>query len=132
MASKLLPLELCRDLAEILVTFVHVGASIEKRLRFEIGLVHNFGASVDFVFVLSGFDMIYAHWHDVGGPERVRGYYILRIYPPYLIVTAAIVLFYILVLSYEGLGRLGPAKLFCSILLLPYTTQPVVGQAWTR
>jgi exopolysaccharide production protein ExoZ len=133
-ASKLLPLELCRGLAAVLVTFVHVGASIEKHYGFEIGAVHNFGAGVDFFFVLSGFVMTYAHWHDIGRPQRVRGYCIkrlLRIYPPYWIVTAAIVAFYILVPSYDGLGRLDPTKLFCSILLLPYTTQPVVGQAWT-
>jgi exopolysaccharide production protein ExoZ len=133
-ASKLLPLELCRGLAAVLVTCVHVGASIEKHYGFEIGAVHNFGAGVDFFFVLSGFVMTYAHWHDIGRPERVRRYCtkrLLRIYPPYWIVTASIVTFYILVPSYDGLGRLDPTKFFYSILLLPYTTQPVVGQAWT-
>ena len=133
-ASKLLPLELCRGLAAVLVTCVHVGASIETHYGFEIGAVHNFAAGVDFFFVLSGFVMTYAHWNDIGRPERVKRYYIkrfLRIYPPYWIITGAIVLFYILVPSYGGQDRVDLPKLFCSIFLLPYTTQPVVGQGWT-
>jgi len=134
MPSKLLPLELCRGLAAVLVACLHAGASIDKYYGFDFGAVHNFGAGVDFFFVLSGFVMAYAHWHDIGRPERVKRYYtkrILRIYPPYWIVTASIVLFYMLVPSYGDQDRRDLAKLFCSIFLLPYTTQPVVGQAWT-
>lgn len=133
-SSKLLPLELCRGLAAVLVACLHAGASIDKYFGFDIAAVRNFGAGVDFFFVLSGFVMAYAHWPDIGRPERVQRYCtkrILRIYPPYWIITAAIILFYIFDPSYGGLDRLGVTKLFCSIFLLPYTSQPVVGQAWT-
>src|SRR5271166_6887268 len=89
--NKLLPLELCRGLAALLVACLHAGASIDKYYGYDIGVVHNFGAGVDFFFVLSGFVITYAHWRDIGRPERVKTYYIkrfLRIYPPYWIVTA--------------------------------------------
>jgi exopolysaccharide production protein ExoZ len=132
--GKLLPLELCRGLAALLVAGLHAGASIDKYYSFDIGAVHNFGAGVDFFFVLSGFVMAYAHWSDIGRPERVRTYCtkrILRIYPAYWIVTAAIVIFYISDPGYGGEDRLDITKLFCSLFLLPNTTQPVVGQAWT-
>jgi exopolysaccharide production protein ExoZ len=132
--NKLLPLELCRGLAAVLVACLHAGASINKYYGFDIGAVHNFGAGVDFFFVLSGFVMAYSHWPDIGRPDRVKTYCIkriLRIYPPYWIATAAIVFFYVSDPSYGGQDRLDVTKLFCSIFLLPNTTQPVVGQAWT-
>ena len=132
--GKLVPLELCRGLAAVLVACLHAAASIDKYYNFSIGAVRNFGAGVDFFFVLSGFVMVYAHWPDIGRPERFKRYCtkrILRIYPPYWIVTAAIVLFYVLDPSYGGENRLDATKLFCSLFLFPYTTQPVVGQAWT-
>src|SRR5271165_5758308 len=92
--GKLLPLELCRFLAAVLVACLHAGASIDKYYDFDIRVVRNFGAGVDFFFVLSGFVMIYAHWYDIGRPDRVRRYCVkrfLRIYPPYWIITAIIV-----------------------------------------
>jgi exopolysaccharide production protein ExoZ len=132
--GKLLPLEFCRGLAAVLVACLHAGASIDKHYGYDIGAVRNFGAGVDFFFVLSGFVMAYVHWPDIGRPGRVRTYCtkrILRIYPAYWIVTAAIVIFYILDPGYGGEERLDATKLFCSLFLLPNTVQPVVGQAWT-
>lgn len=134
MPGKLLPLELCRGLAALLVACLHAGASIDKYYGVNIRAVHNFGAGVDFFFVLSGFVMAYAHWPDIGRPERVKTYCVkrvLRIYPPYWIVTSAIVLFYLSDPSYGGQDRRDITRLLCSIFLLPNTTQPVVGQAWT-
>jgi exopolysaccharide production protein ExoZ len=132
--GKLLPLEFCRFLAAVLVACLHGGASISKWYGFDIREVHNFGAGVDFFFVLSGFVMIYAHWYDIGRPDRVKRYCVkrfIRIYPSYWIVTAMIVTFYLVDPSYGDANRHDLAQLFCSIFLLPYTTQPVVGQAWT-
>jgi exopolysaccharide production protein ExoZ len=132
--GKLLPLELCRFLAAVLVACLHASASIDKYYGFNIREVRNFGAGVDFFFVLSGFVMIYAHWYDIGRPDRVKRYCakrFLRIYPPYWIITAIIVIFYLFDPSYGDENRRDLAKLFCSIFLLPYTAQPVVGQAWT-
>jgi exopolysaccharide production protein ExoZ len=133
-AGKLLPLELCRFLAAVLVACLHAGASISKWYGYDIREVRNFSAGVDFFFVLSGFVMIYAHWHDIGRPDRVKRYCakrFLRIYPPYWIITALILAFYLIDPSYGDGNRRDLAKLFCSIFLLPYTAQPVVGQAWT-
>ena len=132
--GKLLPLELCRFLAAVLVACLHAGASINKYYGFDIREVRNFGAGVDFFFVLSGFVMTYAHWYDIGRSDRVKRYCVkrfLRIYPPYWIITAIIVMFYLFDPSYGDESRRDFAKLFCSIFLLPYTAQPVVGQAWT-
>jgi exopolysaccharide production protein ExoZ len=132
--ARLLPLELCRFLAALLVAGLHAGASIDKYYGFQIGVVRNFGAGVDFFFVLSGFVITYAHWHDIGKPDRVKRYCVKRfsrIYPPYWIITAIIVSFYFFDPSYGDENRRNIAKLFCSIFLLPYTDQPVVGQAWT-
>jgi exopolysaccharide production protein ExoZ len=132
--GKLLPLELCRFLAALLVACLHAGASISKYYGFEIGAVRNFGAGVDFFFVLSGFVITYAHWHDIGRPDRLKRYYtkrFLRIYPPYWIITAVIVIFYFADRSYGDESRRDLTKLFCSIFLLPYAVRPVVDQAWT-
>jgi exopolysaccharide production protein ExoZ len=132
--GKLLPLELCRFLAAVLVACLHAGASINKWYGYDIREVRNFSAGVDFFFVLSGFVMIYAHWHDIGRPDRVKRYCakrFLRIYPPYWVITALIVTIYLLDPSYGDENRRDLAKLFCSIFLLPYTSQPVIGQAWT-
>jgi peptidoglycan/LPS O-acetylase OafA/YrhL len=132
--GKLLPLELCRFLAAVLVACLHAGASINKFYGVDVREVRNFGAGVDFFFVLSGFVMTYAHWYDIGRPDRVKRYCVkrfLRIYPPYWIITAIIVIFYFFDPGYGDENRRDLAKLFCSVFLLPYTTQPVVGQAWT-
>jgi exopolysaccharide production protein ExoZ len=132
--GKLLPLEFCRFLAAVLVACLHGGASISKWYGYDIREVRNFGAGVDFFFVLSGFVMTYAHWYDIGRADRVKRYCVkrfIRIYPPYWIITAIIVIFYLIDPSYGGGTRRDLAQLFCSIFLLPYTTHPVVAQAWT-
>lgn len=129
--AKLLGVEVARGIAACLVVFYHAARHValgtgEKPL----GSLTNFGhAGVDFFFVLSGFIILFAHFDDLGRPDRT-GHYIARrftrVYPVYWAVLAVI-----LAIGLVARGVLPPpTELIRDILLLPYG-EPTLGVAWT-
>lgn len=88
-------------------------------------------AGVDFFFVLSGFIIFHVHRRDIGYPGRVGHYLwrrITRIYPMYWAVTGLIILMTILKRDWTDLA---PGHVATSLLILPYTQEPLLGVGWT-
>lgn len=95
-----------------------------------LGSLTNFGhAGVDFFFVLSGFIILFAHFNDLGRPDRTGNYVarrFTRVFPVYWAVLAII-----LAIGLVSRGVLPPpTELVRDILLLPYG-EPTLGVAWT-
>ena len=88
-------------------------------------------AGVDFFFVLSGFIIFHVHRRDIGNPGRVGHYLwrrITRIYPMYWAVTGLIILMTVLKRDWANLA---PGHVATSLLILPYTEEPLLGVGWT-
>jgi peptidoglycan/LPS O-acetylase OafA/YrhL len=131
-------IEIARGVASALVVFHHAG-NIMAQPRFYNaepfwGHFRNFNVGVDFFFVLSGFIIAWIHWDDIGKKGRLSPYArkrFLRIYPPYWGVLLPLILLY-LVFPNAGIpSQHDPVNVVLSIFLLPYTSQPVLGVAWT-
>jgi peptidoglycan/LPS O-acetylase OafA/YrhL len=87
---------------------------------------------VDFFFVLSGFIILHAHYDDRRSAIAARSYTlkrIVRIYVPYLPITALVISAYTL---FPGLSQGNRTwGLFASITLLPSAYEPALPIAWT-
>jgi exopolysaccharide production protein ExoZ len=134
--GKLSGVQTARGVAALTVVLYHAtrALSLPQYLGYiPFGNSLGFGhAGVDFFFVLSGFIIMHAHTADIGRPERLYRYMwrrVTRIYPVYWIVTLiqAIRAFF----SADSAIRLAPSHIVHSLLLLPETTEPLVGVGWT-
>jgi exopolysaccharide production protein ExoZ len=134
--GKLSGVQGARGVAALMVVLYHAtrGLSLPQYLgHIPFGNSFGFGhAGVDFFFVLSGFIIMHAHTADIGRPERLYRYMwrrVTRIYPIYWVVTLiqAIRAFF----SADSAIRLAPSHIVHSLLLLPETTEPLVGVGWT-
>jgi peptidoglycan/LPS O-acetylase OafA/YrhL len=92
-------LQACRGYAALLVVLLHLGLAIASPKYFGLkpfAVPFSFGdAGVEFFFVLSGFIITWVHFSDFGQPARLRDYLrkrVVRIYPAYWIVLAAVFL----------------------------------------
>lgn len=96
------------------------------------------GAGVDVFFVISGFIMVHGASRYTSGRARALDFLLrrlLRIYPPYWVVT--LVLIGILALVSEGTSpELAPTRILTSLLLYPSLSpdgflRPILGVGWT-
>ncbi len=134
-----------RAIAALLVMLFHLGKVLAREKSFnlpELALPFSFGDSgVEFFFVLSGFIIMTVHRKDVGRPKSVWSYVakrLIRIYPVYWIVFAAIVLLSFLTGSQVPLHPQSWNVWIKSLLLLPQDKvvlggqgAPVLNVAWT-
>ncbi len=129
-------IQACRGIAALLVVLYHAerGLDLPNYVGHPAwGGITGFGhAGVDFFFVLSGFIIYRVHHGDIGRPGRLLRYACRRagrIYPPYWVATALIVL---LAVAAHGLGGApGSGQLLQSLLLIPHGQEPILGVAWT-
>jgi exopolysaccharide production protein ExoZ len=136
--KKFETLETGRGLAAIFVVIAH-SATIIAQPRFYDRVIWNggfgrFGAGVDFFFVLSGFIIAWAHWSDIGHPDRVANYAqrrFYRIYPPYWCVLVPLAAAYFLFPAAGTPSQHDPWNFAFSFALLPFPQEPVLGVAWT-
>jgi exopolysaccharide production protein ExoZ len=136
--KKFESLETGRGLAAIFVVMAH-SATIIAQPRFYDRIVWNggfgrFGAGVDFFFVLSGFIIAWAHWGDIGRPDRAANYArrrFYRIYPPYWCVLVPLAAAYFLFPAAGTPSQHDPWNFVFSFALLPFPQEPVLGVAWT-
>lgn len=134
---KITSLELGRFVAAILVV-LHHATLIPQEARFlgyqPLNSVFFPGhMGVEFFFVLSGFIIMHAHANDLGRPDRLGGYLwrrISRIFVPYWIVLAVLVPMYLLT-GMGGAEKRDWSYIVMSAFLVPQTSQPVLGVAWT-
>lgn len=138
MANRLESLEVARGIAATAVAFHH--------LTLEMAEPKYFGHSpwgsilfpgyhgVDFFFVLSGFIICYVHWEDIGRPSAVLRYAwrrVLRIVPPYWLVTGFVATVYLLAPDLGASYKHDPLRVLTSLLLLPVGNEPVLAVGWT-
>ncbi len=95
----------------------------------------NFGyAGVEFFFVLSGFIMVLVHARDFGRPAQAPVFLrkrIVRIYPIYWIVLAALIAIYFAAPGRGPEHARDPLAILASFLLFPTTEGPIMQVAWT-
>ena len=131
-------IQAARGLAALAVVFYHDALLFERGA----GLVLFGGAGqygymgVPFFFVLSGFIIGYAHFADLGRPDRLRRFLrkrFLRVYPLYWVLSALFIL-----AALAGMGEpdfsYAPAELAQAHLLihfLPSSGPPPLKVAWT-
>lgn len=136
--ERLLGLEFGRGIAASLVAMHHASNLLSRPRFFGTAPFHDlmryFDIGVDFFFVLSGFIIMWIHSSDVGKRGRFSAYATrrwTRIYPPYWCVLVPLFLLY---LMFPGSGipsQRDPVNFVLSFFLLPNTTPPVLGVAWT-
>ncbi|MGJ7509027.1 acyltransferase family protein [Variovorax sp. GT1P44] len=141
-------IQACRAVAALLVLFFHLGANLAKDKYFgeaaePLQRLFVFGGSagVAFFFVLSGFIIVLIHGRDVGRPAQLWPYVqkrLARIYPPYLLIFAAVYGAALLVPSLREAMPTDLAVLVKSLLLVPQdpavvggTGAPVIVVAWS-
>ena len=137
-------MRLYRAAASLLVVLWHLGGKVAEPKYFSEPLFShlftaNGSAGVNFFFVLTGFVFALHSWRDVDQPDRLPRYLwrrLLRIYPLYLVVFAAVWVAQSLVHATEV--PTDPVLLFKSAVLMPLdpdvvggTGAPVLFVAWT-
>lgn len=89
---------------------------------------------VDLFFVISGTVMVAstATWFATkGAPRRFLARRATRIYPPYWVVTALVLVAYWIVPSATGEHRSAPPDILASFLALPQRGEPLLVVGWT-
>lgn len=135
--QKLAHIQALRGIAALLVVGHHLELQEPKFTSTPIlPDIFNFGmAGVDLFFVISGFIMVYvtASW-DHGSVQKSLSFLkarILRIYPLYWIISAALFGLYLIWPEMVFSSRSEAPHIFKSFLLWPNTTEPLLLVGWT-
>lgn len=125
-----------RGLAAILV-LIHHGAKIGRDyVGYEyLGNIFRVGwIGVDFFFVLSGFIIYYAHFHDLGQRHKALDFYkkrLFRVFPVYWFVTTVLVIMFFSVPEW-GIGYETQLDVIIkSYILFPQPHDPILNVGWT-
>lgn len=129
-------LQVFRGLAALLVVYHHANKEVTElygydwlRSLFDLG-----DAGVQFFFVLSGFIIFWIHRKDVGISSHVTHFLkkrLIRIYPPYLLVTLALTPFWAFIPEFGAWYHKELSSFVYSVLLLPQSHVPNLGVGWT-
>jgi exopolysaccharide production protein ExoZ len=125
-------IEAWRGLAASAVVLYHIARHLDKNggapgLRQILQFGH---AGVDLFFVLSGFVILYVHYHDIGRPNRLSHYIgrrFTRVMPTYWVALT-------MTIAMGAAGSSGLpsfADMAWSYSLLPTYSEPILGVAWT-
>jgi peptidoglycan/LPS O-acetylase OafA/YrhL len=127
---ELTTLQVGRGLAAFAVVLYHadgcLGSSVYFNRPFFPIFVGGGMAGVEFFFVLSGFIILYAHFRDLGRPDRLGNYIskrFFRIYPPVWIILLLVLPFYLFM---PGLNRLEPVD--GRTIVSSFAILPVAGE----
>lgn len=126
-----------RAIAALLVVVVHAYAVESTYLpgRPWTTPFHILGTyGVDLFFVISGLVMLVstASWFgDRAAPRRFLARRATRIYPPYWIVTAIILVVYLIAPAATGAHRSAAPEVVASFLALPQPGEPLLVVGWT-
>lgn len=135
--GKLEHIQSLRGLAALMVMLSHLYIIDQKYNAHPLlpeGLLFGM-AGVDIFFVISGFIMVYitTSWTEPSAkriPEFIFAR-ILRVYPLYWIVSAALLIVYLIRPDMVFSGSSGEPNLVKSFLLLPDSTFPLLEVGWT-
>lgn len=131
-------LQAFRGVAALLVVLFHVDQLSNETMNqpFLFDFFKFGSAGVDYFLILSGFIAIYAHWNELGvrSLTKFKTFLIkrfIRIYPVYWIVTAIVLVFFLVIPGFAKPGDLAPAFLIKSFLLFPQANSPLLNVGWT-
>lgn len=128
-------LQVARGIAALLVVLLH--ATTGANTFYSENIFNNFWKfghiGVDFFFVLSGFIIFYVHNDDTPNRNSITTYIkkrLIRIYPPYLLITILLILIYNFFPNLSANNR--NISIFSSLTLIPITNYvPALNVAWT-
>jgi peptidoglycan/LPS O-acetylase OafA/YrhL len=132
--------QVLRAIAALMVVGAHLGGptGFENKNLGGYDFLHGFhqvGATgVDLFFIISGFIMVMTTsrvTHGVGGARQFIWRRITRIYPPYLVITAAIFAVYLVKPDLVNSSQETPPDILASFLLLPQAGLPLLLVGWT-
>jgi exopolysaccharide production protein ExoZ len=129
-------IQAARGIAVVLVMLFHTSQLANKYFHINFLAVSGMDRSGGYAyfFVLTGF-LMYTIYERHFGKARMWGAFmikrLLRIYPLYWLVNAAVIPVYFLVPSFGNGYETKPAEIVTSMLLLPYSQVPILGVAWS-
>lgn len=135
--TKLAWLQCARAFAALYVAAFHASGRIDRASAGGVEWYQYFrfgNAGVDLFFVISGFIIVFAHYNDLGRPERLARYAcrrVTRIYPPYWVLFISIMPLYFLFPDAGQAYQRHAANLIGSLFLLPVPPKQVIGVAWS-
>jgi len=138
--GKIRSLQALRGVAVLMVVLTHIAAPFGTETHYLHGqrivgwLQYPTQGGVDLFFVISGVIITVTTWRTFGAPGSVRRFAyrrVTRIYPLYLLVTAAVLIVWLhrhdLVNSHSPY----PTRVLQSFLILPQRGDPLVATGWT-
>lgn len=131
-AGRLGSIEACRGVAATAVVLYHAARHVDKVhgipwLRDALQFGH---AGVDLFFVISGFIILYVHYHDIDTPTRLPHYLgrrLTRVMPTYWVALALTII--LASGGHSGLPTL--SEFVWSATLVPSGHPLILGIAWT-
>jgi len=128
-------LQVARGIAALLIVLFHTDLNLKLYIgQNELFGFWNFGLiGVDFFFVLSGFIIYWVYSSDKRKEKSIFLYIkkrIIRIYPPYLIITFALLVAYNVFPTFSNSGR--NISVLASLFLIPSESfSPALIVSWT-
>jgi exopolysaccharide production protein ExoZ len=129
-------IQAARGIAVVLVMLFHTSQLANKYFQINFLAASNMDRSGGYAyfFVLTGF-LMYTIYKPHFGESRIWGSFmlkrLLRIYPLYWLVNAAVIPIYFLVPSFGNGYETHAGEIITSLLLLPYNQTPILGVAWS-
>jgi exopolysaccharide production protein ExoZ len=129
-------IQAARGIAVVLVMLFHTSHSAAKYFHINFLGVDSMDRSGGYAyfFVLTGFLMFSLYWRHFGnarmwGPFMMKR--LIRIYPLYWLVNAAVIPVYFLVPSFGNGYETKAREIITSLLLVPSSQVPILGVAWS-
>jgi exopolysaccharide production protein ExoZ len=129
-------IQAARGIAVVLVMLFHTSQLAQKYFHINFLAVSGMDRSGGYAyfFVLTGF-LMFTLYHRHFGKAHMWGPFmlkrLLRIYPLYWLVNAAVIPIYFLVPAFGNGYETKPLEIITSLLLLPYSQVPILGVAWS-
>ncbi|SFL65255.1 Peptidoglycan/LPS O-acetylase OafA/YrhL, contains acyltransferase and SGNH-hydrolase domains [Paenibacillus sp. 1_12] len=129
-------IQAARGIAVVLVMLFHTSSLAQKYFHINFLGVSGMGQSGGYAyfFVLTGF-LMFTLYHQHFGKVHMWGTFmvkrLLRIYPLYWLVNAAVIPIYFIVPAFGNGYETKPMEIFTSLFLLPYSQVPILGVAWS-
>jgi exopolysaccharide production protein ExoZ len=140
LTGKLRSVQALRAVAVLLVVGVHIGNTYGFETRY-LGSPHVAGwmrlpgsAGVDLFFVISGVIILTTAWptFSTTGAARQFAYRrVTRIYPPYWVVTALVLIVYVIRPNLVNSHDVHRPEVLQSLLILPQRGDPLLSVGWT-
>ncbi|MFD0676051.1 MULTISPECIES: acyltransferase family protein [unclassified Paenibacillus] len=129
-------IQAARGIAVVLVMLFHTSQLATKYYPINFLGVNSMDRSGGYAyfFVLTGFLMVTIYRRHFGHIQMWRTFItkrLIRIYPIYWLVNAAVIPIYFLVPSFGNGYETKPKEIVTSLLLLPYSEVPILGVAWS-